>query len=93
MFEPFGDIEFVDIHRDATTKRCKGFAFIQFKKVQSAKDAISRMNNYTINGKPIKVSHVTASMLMSVNNSDSIGLCELDEDSAQNYLHTSQSRV
>jgi RNA-binding protein 23/39 len=29
VFEPFGDLEFVDLHRDPMTGRSKGYAFIQ----------------------------------------------------------------
>lgn len=29
VFEPFGDLEFVDLHRDPGTGRSKGYAFIQ----------------------------------------------------------------
>ena len=29
VFEPFGELEFVDLHRDPTTGRSKGYAFIQ----------------------------------------------------------------
>ncbi len=30
LFDPFGQIEYVDIHRDPQTGMCKGFAFIQY---------------------------------------------------------------
>lgn len=29
VFEPFGELDFVDLHRDPTTGRSKGYAFIQ----------------------------------------------------------------
>jgi RNA-binding proteins (RRM domain) len=29
VFEPFGDLEFVDLHRDPMTGRSKGYAFVQ----------------------------------------------------------------
>jgi RNA-binding protein 39 len=29
VFEPFGELEFVDLHRDPLTGRSKGFAFVQ----------------------------------------------------------------
>lgn len=29
MFEPFGELEFVDLHRDPMTGRSKGYAFVQ----------------------------------------------------------------
>lgn len=33
LFGPFGHIDYVDIHRDPLTGRCKGFAFIQYTRV------------------------------------------------------------
>lgn len=30
LFDPFGEIDYVDIHRDGQTGKCKGFAFIQY---------------------------------------------------------------
>ena len=29
VFEPFGELEFVDLHRDPVTGRSKGYAFVQ----------------------------------------------------------------
>jgi RNA-binding protein 39 len=29
VFEPFGELDFVDLHRDPMTGRSKGFCFIQ----------------------------------------------------------------
>jgi RNA-binding protein 39 len=29
VFEPFGELEFVDLHRDPMTGRSKGYAFVQ----------------------------------------------------------------
>lgn len=29
VFEPFGELEFVDLHRDPATGRSKGYAFVQ----------------------------------------------------------------
>ena len=30
VFEPFGELDFVDLHKDPTTGRSKGYAFIQY---------------------------------------------------------------
>ncbi len=40
MFEPFGPIDYVDIHRDPMTGKCKGFAFIQYSSTNDAKTAV-----------------------------------------------------
>ena len=41
------------------TGRCKGFAFIQYTKVEDAKVAVAKMNGIKINGQPIKVTTVS----------------------------------
>jgi len=30
VFEPFGELEFVDLHKDPATGRSKGYAFVQY---------------------------------------------------------------
>ena len=30
VFEPFGELEFVDLHKDSATGRSKGYAFVQY---------------------------------------------------------------
>ncbi|KAK0198350.1 hypothetical protein F5146DRAFT_1019244 [Armillaria mellea] len=35
VFEPFGDLEFVDLHRDPMTGRSKGYAFVQTLRVNT----------------------------------------------------------
>jgi RNA-binding protein 39 len=37
VFDPFGAIQFIDIHRDPATGKCKGFAFIQYENIKDAK--------------------------------------------------------
>jgi RNA-binding protein 39 len=44
LFEPFGEIEYVDIHRDPQTGMCKGFAFIQYQDTEKARLAVKEMN-------------------------------------------------
>jgi len=58
LFDPFGEIDFVDIHRDPQTGKCKGFAYVQYKQSADAKMAIQKMNNFDLSGKIIKVSTV-----------------------------------
>ena len=40
VFEPFGELEFVDLHRDPMTGRSKGYAFVQY--VERSKGLTSR---------------------------------------------------
>lgn len=88
LFSPFGEIEFVDIHRDSTTGKCKGYAFIQYKNASDAKAAINKMNGFPINNRAIKVSHVQGNLVAN----EGYGI-DLDEDSNNSFLHSAQSRA
>lgn len=59
VFEPFGEIEDVDLHREPGGKS-KGFAFVQFKKAEDAEKAIEHMNGFELAGRNIRVGHVNA---------------------------------
>ncbi|CAO3622683.1 unnamed protein product [Cunninghamella blakesleeana] len=59
VFEPYGPIDFVDLHRDNITGRSKGYAFIQFKNVKDAKEALAKMNGFELAGRNLKVGMVT----------------------------------
>lgn len=60
LFEPFGEIDYVDIHRDPQTGACKGYAFIQYNDPEKAKSAVSAMHNLTItNNQKIGVQLIT----------------------------------
>ncbi|KAI8059639.1 hypothetical protein BC940DRAFT_313241 [Gongronella butleri] len=55
VFQPYGPIDFVDLHRDPTTGRSKGYAFIQFRKVEDAREALNKMNGFELGGRQLKV--------------------------------------
>ncbi len=59
LFDPFGEIEQVDIQRDPISGRCRGFAFVHYCKSDDAKEAIKKMNGFLIKGHPLKVSTVS----------------------------------
>ncbi|KAK9677526.1 hypothetical protein RND81_11G149300 [Saponaria officinalis] len=58
VFETFGTIELVQLPRDETGL-CKGFAFVQFSRVEDAKSAQTLNGQLDIGGRYIKVSAVT----------------------------------
>lgn len=60
VFEPFGDIEYVDLHREPGTGKSKGFAFIQFRRAEDAQKALEQMNGFELAGRAIRVGNVNA---------------------------------
>lgn len=60
VFEPFGEIEYVDLHREPGTGKSKGFCFIQYKHAEDAKKAREQMNGFELAGRAIRVGNVNA---------------------------------
>ncbi|GAU18039.1 hypothetical protein TSUD_51500, partial [Trifolium subterraneum] len=58
VFEAFGQVELVQLPLD-DIGHCKGFGFVQFARLEDAKNAQSLNSQLEIGGKPIKVSAVT----------------------------------
>ncbi|KAL9054538.1 MAG: hypothetical protein Q9162_004094 [Coniocarpon cinnabarinum] len=54
LFEPFGDLEFVQLHVDEN-QRSRGFGFVQFTDPEHAKEALEKMNNFEVAGRAIRV--------------------------------------
>eukprot|EP00398_MALV-I-01_sp_L67-1_P000035 gene35-167_t len=55
LFEPFGDIDFIDLHSDPYTGKSKGFAYVQYKMASDAKEAMAQMNGLVVAGQTIRV--------------------------------------
>ncbi|KAF8445901.1 hypothetical protein L210DRAFT_3610484 [Boletus edulis BED1] len=58
VFEPFGELEFVDLHRDPMTGRSKGYAFVQYKRSDDAKMALEQMEGFELAGRTLRVNTV-----------------------------------
>ncbi|KAF8168137.1 hypothetical protein B0H34DRAFT_792777 [Crassisporium funariophilum] len=58
VFEPFGDLEFVDLHRDPMTGRSKGYAFVQYKRSEDARMALEQMEGFELAGRTLRVNTV-----------------------------------
>jgi RNA-binding protein 39 len=54
VFEPFGELEFVQLQKDETG-RSKGFAFVQFAEDTQAENALNKMNGFELAGRAIRV--------------------------------------
>ncbi|KAL0576366.1 Phosphatidylinositol-3-phosphatase SAC1 [Marasmius crinis-equi] len=58
VFEPFGPLEYVDLHRDPMTGRSKGYAFVQYKRGEHAKMALEQMEGFELAGRALRVNTV-----------------------------------
>ncbi|KAF7985348.1 hypothetical protein HWV62_6563 [Athelia sp. TMB] len=58
VFEPFGELEFVDLHRDPMTGRSKGYAFVQYKRSDDARMALEQMEGFELAGRTLRVNTV-----------------------------------
>ncbi|KZT57131.1 splicing factor, CC1-like protein [Calocera cornea HHB12733] len=74
VFEPFGELEFVDLHRDPLTGRSKGFAFVQYKRSEDARMALEAMDGFDLAGRQLKVNtvHEKGSAIRYQSQSDSL---------------------
>jgi len=88
VFEPFGDLEFINLHVDEKTGASKGYAFVQFQKHESAKTAFARLNGLELAGSKIRVGLVKD--MAAVDG----GLAALDEEDALGTIKmNAQSRA
>jgi RNA-binding protein 39 len=59
VFEPFGEIQSINLHIDPETGRSKGFAFVQYKSAEDAKKALQHCNGMELAGRQLKVGIVS----------------------------------
>ncbi|WWC90784.1 uncharacterized protein L201_005721 [Kwoniella dendrophila CBS 6074] len=57
VFEPFGEIEFVDLHIDFSGQK-KGTGYVQYKELRAAQMALDAMAGFELAGRPIRVQTV-----------------------------------
>ncbi|THH11194.1 hypothetical protein EW145_g797 [Phellinidium pouzarii] len=72
VFEPFGDLDFVDLHKDPTTGRSKGYAFIHYKRAEDAKMALEQMEGFELAGRTLRVNTVHEKGQMKFATQDSL---------------------
>ncbi|QRV75780.1 RNA recognition motif protein [Ceratobasidium sp. AG-Ba] len=58
VFEPFGELDFVDLHRDPATGKSKGYCFVQYKRPEDAKMALEQMEGFELAGRQLRVNTV-----------------------------------
>ena len=91
-FSPFGDILNIELPKDHITGRNKGHAIITYRKYKYAKAAVKEMNGFDFNGKKLKVQIMTEQTTKMMNQRGQ-GDYDLEEDSANQYIHSAQSRA
>ncbi|OZJ05621.1 hypothetical protein BZG36_01506 [Bifiguratus adelaidae] len=93
LFDPFGKLEFVNLHKDPETGLSRGFAFIEYKHSSDAKDALRQLNGYDLVGQPIKVGFVTdkASADANLDDGETVGLA-LNSQSRVELMHKLMAR-
>jgi len=77
VFEAFGVLESIDLHKDPVNGKSRGFGFVTYKNESDARQALQHLNGLEIAGKAIKVGVVSDSK----EDSGAIGTGDLDEDS------------
>lgn len=58
LFEPFGELESVELLKDERSGESKGVAFVQYKKVGGARLALEALNGFELAGRAIRVGPV-----------------------------------
>ncbi|KAL8543336.1 hypothetical protein ACS0TY_004033 [Phlomoides rotata] len=90
VFEPFGVVELVQMPIDPGTGNCKGYAFIQFARVEDSKAAQNLNGQLEIAGRVIKVSAVTDQAGMQEAGAN---LADFDDDDGTGLSLNAQSRA
>ena len=55
LFEPYGNIERVNLVTDRDTGRSRGFAFVEMSDSGEADRAISALNGYSLDGRSLNI--------------------------------------
>ncbi|XP_073022259.1 uncharacterized protein [Primulina eburnea] len=90
VFEPFGAVELLQMPTDLGTGNCKGYAFIQFARIEDANAAQNLNGELEIAGRVIKVSAVTEQS--GIQNAGA-NITDLDDDDGSGLSLNAQSRA
>jgi RNA recognition motif-containing protein len=69
LFTPFGQVSAAKVINDRETGRSKGFGFVEMEDDNAAREAISQLDQSSIDGRQIKVSEARPKPEKSFNNS------------------------
>ncbi|XP_073128325.1 uncharacterized protein [Henckelia pumila] len=90
VFEPFGAVELLQMPTDLGTGNCKGYAFIQFARLEDANAAQNLNGQLEIAGRAIKVSAVTDQSGIQITGAN---ITDLDDDDGSGLSLNAQSRA
>jgi len=77
IFEPFGDIDNIQLIMDTETNRSKGYGFVTYHRADDAKKALEQLNGFELAGRPMKVGNVTERLDIE-RNYNNLDIDELD---------------
>ncbi|GKV20872.1 hypothetical protein SLEP1_g30922 [Rubroshorea leprosula] len=89
VFEAFGTVELVQLPLDETG-HCKGYGFVQFARLEDARNALTMNGEVQIAGRPIEVSTVTNQVGM---HDDGANAGDLDDEEGGGLPLNSHSRA
>lgn len=89
VFETFGPLDFIDLHKDPATGVSRGFGFVQYRKAADAKTALTNLNGLQIAGRPIKVGMVDS----KTEGSSGGNVADLDDNEGGGLALTANSRA
>jgi RNA-binding protein 39 len=94
IFAQYGELEFIDLHKDVETGRSKGFGFVQYvplgyimlthylryRAPDAARKALQQANGLEIAGRPLKLGMVNETATASTHPQSSKKSLDLDDD-------------
>jgi RNA-binding protein 39 len=89
VFEAFGVVESIELHKDPSTGKSRGFGFVTYKNEGDARQALANLNGLEIAGRPMKVGIVSEG---KDDGSADMGVGDLDEDGGGMVL-SAENRV
>jgi len=88
VFEAFGTVESIELHKDPSTGKSRGFGFVTYKNEGDARQALANLNGLEIAGRPMKVGIVNEGK----DDGEGMGVGDLDDEGIGITL-TAASRV
>jgi RNA-binding protein 39 len=90
VFEAFGVVESIELHKDPSTGKSRGFGFVTYKNEGDARQALANLNGLEIAGRPMKVGIVSEG---KDDGGDTMGVGDLDEDGGGGMVLSAENRV